>query len=543
MPDTALPRTVDCPRLADAITVTAQVTSTCAALETPQVIAAQWRPRAKPEFAAFDAFATDGLACGGYFGAVTDGRYTYFCPEYTEQATTHGVVLRYDSLAPFTDPTSYRAFDAAATAGLDCRGYYGGACDGRFVYFVPRQIDNTHYHSRLLRYDTRQPFQSAAAWQAHDIGAAQSAQSAAFDGRYLYLCPGYQGDPATEADLATAVWRYDTQADFDDASSYSVFDLAPMSAGCFDGAAFDGRYVYLVPLNDGQVVRLDTQGAFDSAAAWQVFDAAALGMGMCVGAVFDGRWLYYVPYGNSRALRFDTHGAFTDAAAWQQTDVAGTDGLGCGGYDGGWFDGRHVWFIPFVAFDTDPYSLHADVLAFDTSGDFHDPAAWTASDAAHTDGLLTWGFNGGAFDGRYCYCAPWRSLVGRGAGNIGVNGRVLRCDTLGDDGGAFCLRACDLGHNGGLNAGAPGPSFMVNTERGVVACAAHQPLPAGDHTVRASYDGRCAQLWIDGALAAEREGPGAPLLACDHPATVGALAGGSSPFRGTIVDVRIAPTA
>ncbi len=78
---------------------------------------------------------------------------------------------------------------------------------------------------------------------------------------------------------------------------------------------------------------------------------------------------------------------------------------------------------------------------------FDDPASWQAFDASQTDGLHSVGYNGGAFDGRFFYAAPWQQ--GRKPDHpeeFITHGTVLRCDTLGD-GGAFSLRSCDCGHN------------------------------------------------------------------------------------------------
>ena len=81
-----------------------------------------------------------------------------------------------------------------------------------------------------------------------------------------------------------------------------------------------------------------------------------------------------------------------------------------------------------------------------------------------TDGLATVGFNGGLTDGRYVYCVPWMDGAQFPERIIG-NGRVLRYDTVGED-GAFTLRYCDVGHNGGLTAALPGARFLINTVNG-----------------------------------------------------------------------------
>ena len=158
-----------------------------------QPLVSQWQPRAALDaFAAYDAGHTDGLVTQGYFGAVFDGRYTYFCPirDQNERTSVHGRVLRLDTQADFKAPDAWAAYDASYTDGLHTSGFYGGAFDGRYVYFNPRD-DGTVHHSRLLRYDTQADFKDPAAWAAHDAQLPHSGQGLAFDGRYLYFCPGY----------------------------------------------------------------------------------------------------------------------------------------------------------------------------------------------------------------------------------------------------------------------------------------------------------------------------------------------------------------
>lgn len=523
------------------ITVEAWVTTDTARVEAMQPVVSQWRPLSTPRFAAYDATATDGLTCAGYYGAVFDGRHVYGCPirSHRDRASVHGHVLRCDTHGDFYDPETWSAFDAGGTDGLNTVCYYGAAFDGQHVIFAPR--DDSHgYHSRVLRYDSSGEFSDRDAWSAYDADLPHSAQGAAFDGRHVYFCPGYEsrpGEPMTESLLSGKVLRMDTTGAFDSPDSYQVFDTTVLGAEavCFDGGAFDGRYVYFVPLLHGVVVRYDTQGRFDSADSWEAFDARPVGLGMNVGAVFDGRWLYFCAYGHASMVRFDTTKAFTDPSSWQRYDAAGTDGLDTGGFDGGCFDGRYVTFCPWTT-QSDP-GYHCNFLRFDTTRSFDDPGAWTGHDARTTDGILSLGYNAGAFDGRYFYGAPLYDDLGGDA----FHGRVLRMDTLGDD-GVFSLRFCDYGHNGGLCAATPGPSFLVNTDGGVRSISSHQPLAAGRHHLVGTYDGSSLQLWIDGALAASRPARGA-LLAADIPVSVNGLTGGGASFEGTVEAARILPTA
>ena len=117
----------------------------------------------------------------------------------------------------------------------------------------------------------------------------------------------------------------------------------------------------------------------------------------------------------------------------------------------------------------------------------------------------------------------------------------MRVDTLGEN-GAFSLRFCDYGHNGGLCAAVPGPSFLVNTASGVRSVATHQPLSPGVHHLVGVYDGASLQLWVNGQLLAQRAAQG-HLLAPNLPVTLGQLDGGGAHFGGQIEGVVVAPEA
>ncbi|MEO6418019.1 MAG: hypothetical protein ABIP39_01330 [Polyangiaceae bacterium] len=126
-----------------------------------------------------------------------------------------------------------------------------------------------------------------------------------FDGRYVYFVPTTQ--------LVSWVMRYDTTAAFEDATSWTSFDttsIAGRPTGFF-GGAFDGRYLYLVPSNDGAptsvMLRYDTTGVFDKTPAWTAFDLATLNPAAkgFAGAAFDGRNIYLVPHEGSVVARFE----------------------------------------------------------------------------------------------------------------------------------------------------------------------------------------------------------------------------------------------
>jgi hypothetical protein len=556
--------------IAEAITVEAWVAAEDKRrADAVQSLVSKWRLLpAFDTFNAYDAGHTDGLQTQGFFGAVFDGRYVYFSPAF-DGSVNHGRVLRYDTHGHFDDPVSWSAYDAGDTSGLRTRGYYGAVYDGRYVTFVPRLDRNftpeVEHHSRILRYDTRGEFKEPTSWRAHDAGDRVSHQSAAFDGRYAYFCPGYEHFQHPAEAAQSTQWgnvaptrpasvrgsgrflRYDTHGDFDDPTSYVCYDASHTSGlvtKCYDGAIFDGRYVYFVPLESMNVVlRYDTQADYCHPDSWVAFDAAAaLGLhrGWAVGAIFDGRYVYIVPYSDGVVVRYDTRGNFLDAGSWQTYDAGATGGLDSKGYDGAVFDGKYVYFIPFYRGRDLKTDFHACVLRYDTACDFHDPLAWAAHDAEGVDGVRAVGFNGGTFDGRFMYCSPWRDGV-KDDGLPSAHGRVLRYDTTGS-GASFSLRYDDCGHNGGLTAALPGPTFLVNTERGALNARASRTLRPGWHHLAGVYDGRQVSLVIDGELAGRRDGSGR-IQTCDADVFIGRIQDGLGHFGGRILEVRISNTA
>lgn len=528
----------------DRITVEAVVELDHAAPEAMQSLVSQWEVR--DDFSGFEAHDAGAVATpegSGFFGAVFDGRHVYFCPMQYDRTAFHGRVLRYDTQADFQRDGSYEVYDASLTDGLDARGFYGGAFDGRYVYFVPRKTENER-HSRVLRFDTAGDFHSPVSWSAHDPGLTNCRQGAAFDGRYLYFVPGYDDEnPGRETAPSNTVLRFDTQGGFRDESSWKTYDAGSGArpSGCFDGAVFDGRFVYFVPLLNEVVLRYDTHAPFDASSSWQRFDGAGLKLGSNVGAVFDGIAVYFVPYGHSHAVRYDCLREFSDAASWSHVDLSAIFPQRDLGFDGGFYDGRYVYYVPFIADTGNSPSFHANFVRYDRTMTFDDPAAWRLFDAASTNGLATRGYNAGAFDGRYFYCAPWRAGSGAGEADLGVHARILRYDTTGDR-AVFSLRLNDFGHNGGLCASVPGPTFLVNTDRGVIGISSHSVLAPGRHHLAGVYDGRFLRLYLNGHLVAERSASG-QIVSADVPLQIGNRPSEAGRTSARIVSVRVTAEA
>jgi len=323
------------------------------------------------------------------------------------------------------------------------QSFFGGGFDGRYVYLT----DTVLYMDSLLRLDT---LPDGGGWQEVTLGTFDGVslggyQAEAYDGRYMYFVPG---------EGSVVVSRYDTQGSFSTMSSWTNFDLAEPDGGIdggavdsyeatdsgdgdfvgYQGAVFDGRYVYLVPYasyaaNSGRVARYDTTQSFGASGSWSTFDtttknSAAAGFS---GGAFDGRYLYLVPSAyspadggtgtaDSIAVQFDTTAAFESPASWTTFDTTAVNPYAAG-FSGATFDGRYVYFAPRSG---EAGSFFTVVARFDTQGTFADVSAWSAFDTSPLNpdpSVYAWEYDGAVFDGRYVTFVP-------------TNGsRLLRYDT------------------------------------------------------------------------------------------------------------------
>ena len=309
-----------------------------------------------------------------------------------------------------SDGTNWTTFDTRTVDG-GAAGFYGAAFDGRYVYLIPSY--NGTLNGIVARLDTQADFGTPAAWTTFDTTTvhadARGFHGASFDGRYLYLVP--------HEDLGGAggvVARYDTQAGFAAPSSWSTFDTATLNPNAvgFSGAVFDGRHVYLVPYQGGTMARYDTQASFTSAAAWSTFALTSVApLTAYIAGAFDGRYIYLAPFlsGASTSavvMRHDTQAGFTSAAAWSTFTTTTLD-PSARGYGGVAFDGRHVYLVPFLTAPGEPTGF---AVRYDNQASFASAAAWATFDATTVNPGAK-GFIGGAFDGRHVYFSPYPSGI------------------------------------------------------------------------------------------------------------------------------------
>jgi hypothetical protein len=330
-----------------------------------------------------------------FYGAVFDGRFIYYVP------WGHGVVFRYDTIAPVDAPSSYGMFDLT-TVYTNSYGFQRAVFDGRYIYYVPArntgEIPGVFNSGTITRYDTNNDFYTASSYSVFDTKALSPTsagfEGAIFDGRYVYYMPALN---------RSTVVRYDTTLPFVAAASYSTFNLLLLSpfAMSYTGGVYDGRYVYFVPTNTYVFIRYDTTKSFSNAGSYEAIFISTTGNR---GAVFDSRYVYLIPNNtgtNGTILRFDTQLPFLSPTSYASFDMS-LISPGALGYEGGVFDGRYIYFAPRQNYGD---FFVGTIARFDTTMPFDSTSSYSFFDASDIDSRCK-GFIGAIFDGSYVYFVP-----------------------------------------------------------------------------------------------------------------------------------------
>jgi len=339
-------------------------------------------------------------------GAAFDGKYIYFCPNITGQIT------RYNTRSSFTDEDSYSFFDTTLF-NPDSYGYSGAVFDGRYVYFIPL-INGGGDSGVFLRYDTHSGLKnhnSYSIFQLTDVNAnSKGFNGAVFDGRYIYLIPFKH----------TVVTRYDTTKDFNSSLSYSAFDVSGIvsTGGGFVSGVFDGRYIYFSPsynINTSQpsgiLLRYDSSLSFTSSGSYTSFDVSTVNVGNkgFSGVAFDGRYVYLIPFYNGatsgQIARYDTTLSFTSINSYSYFDTA-TINPNSGGFNGAAFDGKYLYLIPFLGTISEFSGI---ITRYDVTKPFLSATSYNIFDATTVNPNCL-AFNGGVYDGEYVYFSPYYAL-------------------------------------------------------------------------------------------------------------------------------------
>jgi len=345
---------------------------------------------------------------GGYEGVTFDGRYLYFV------ANNSDTFVRYDTTKSFTDITSWEQMqmDSAQGAAVLDSAYVRNMFDGRYIYYCPYNSDT------FIRYDTFNPFTVITSWQqvamqtafSGDASVDGAFRGATFDGRFVHFA-------ASNSDTFV---RYDTTGSFTAAASWSrvamstVFDIAASAVdNAFDGATFDGRYIYYAAYDSDTFVRYDTTVSYAANGSWGRIQMNSAQGGATLnaaynGCVCDGQFVYFCPRDSDTLLRFNRIFSFTDnASGWVRmlvNSAQGVSGTGTSDFVGVTFDGHYVYYAPL---NSDTFIRHDAT----NSGTFNTVAPWeqmrlsSGQGAAAADGA----YRGMAFDGTYIYFSPYDS--------------------------------------------------------------------------------------------------------------------------------------
>ena len=340
----------------------------------------------------------------GFIGGVFDGRYLYMVP-YHNGTSFHGQITRYDTTQSFTSANSYSVFDTT-TVNANSKGFFGGVFDGRYVYLAP--YVNGAVFGQVTRYDTTLPFTSANSYSFFDTATVNTNSKqfceGIFDGKYIYFNTTTNG----------LVTRYDTTLSFTSASSYTAFDMTTVNVNSkgFSGMVFDGIYLYFVPYYTGtffhgQITRYNTTLPFTSTSSYSIFDTTVINPNSIgfQGAVFDGRYIYFVPRGTSigtlgLVTRYDTTMPFTSISSYISFDTTTVDS-NSKGFAGGVFDGKYVYFIPLGSGSIQ----HGQVTVYDTTKPFMLASSYYVFNTSSINSASK-GLYGGIFDGKYIYLIP-----------------------------------------------------------------------------------------------------------------------------------------
>jgi hypothetical protein len=223
-----------------------------------------------------------------------------------------GHLIKYDSNADLSDPSSYEVFDLSTiitpilsrtTADLFVHGGY--------LYILP---DRTNPY--IFRYDLSEDFSLAGSYEfvdlsdtnLHPAGATTGYTFAGTFGNYIYYAPWLGINNSHGLFL-----RYDTTKSFNNLldNGYEYFDLAEIVSddtfrarnSCTDnfGNIYMLEYVENPSNNRGRIIVFDPNGTFNSSDSYSVIDIGPYGeefMNFYTGCKVIGDYLYAGLYGS-----------------------------------------------------------------------------------------------------------------------------------------------------------------------------------------------------------------------------------------------------
>lgn len=252
----------------------------------------------KASWETFDP-ATIAASAVEFKGGSYDGKYVYLVPHKNR------VALRHDAQAALADGWESFSLDQVNIGATS--QFSGAVFDGRHVILVPQT------EVMAASFDTQGSFTAISSWSKYDTSAIDGPTNlfgGAFDGRYVFMAPYGQ----------SAILRFDAQASFSDLTAWLRINVSEMSTGLYHGAVFDGRFMYFVPTGpvngapNRTLIRYDTTSPTSLGDAWTALDMSNLSGGAFNGGAYDGRFVYLVPGGNTIMTRFAARSAPFDVS-------------------------------------------------------------------------------------------------------------------------------------------------------------------------------------------------------------------------------------
>lgn len=388
----------------------------------------------------------------GFHGALTDGRYIYLIPRRDSSSNQHGIIVRYDTTKPHTSASSYDYFDLE-TLNANCKSFIGGAYHSGYIYLA-----NNDYGENV-RYNVELPFDDSASWEVFDTediaAGVKGYQGIVATPTHLYYIPYSNGSAHGQ------LTRFDVTGDFTNSSNWEYFDMTTVDADAkgFAGGVFDGRYVYLAGFNNPSretTIRYDTLADFSTSGSYTSFETTDINANArgYIGMSFDGRYVYYSPFlgsvAHGLALRFDSQGTFTNTSDWELFDITTVD-ANAKGYIGMSQDARYVYYTPRGASGGSGL-----VTRYDKSKTFQSTEAWEIFDLEDIQ-VGAGGYVGGVAIGDSVYLSPNESTYFPRIIGIGGDPNIPR-------GAAQILRGTDihLAPNGFLGIGHNEPDSLMH---------------------------------------------------------------------------------
>jgi hypothetical protein len=183
------------------------------------------------------------------------------------------------------------------------------------------------------------------------------------------------------------------------------------------------------PLDAGpeaDVVQPTVYNDFTKLSSWSTFDTAVLpgSPGGFFGGTFDGKYLYFAPYFRSdyggKAVRYDTTAPFGNAGSWTSFDIASVNS-GLVGFRGAAVTPNHVYYVPNTQVGG---AKHGLLTRYDRSQPFNQGAAWSYFDMPQLSQDLR-GYAGAVVAKGALYLVPEETS------NVDCQGRVVRYDLNG----------------------------------------------------------------------------------------------------------------